>query len=200
MSIVLNQFVICLTGMPGAGKSTVAGFLKDNGFYIITMGDVIRDKAKEKNLPLDDKSLGELMKNFRKTHGNDIIAKLTVTRIKDLKDKSLIVVDGIRSYDEYEVLKSIGFVKLLAVHASSIIRYDHIKNRDRSDTPTNHESFLERDEREMSVGISRAIALADESISNNNLKIDDLRLQVVMMVEKWLEEYNNSNQKKNLST
>jgi hypothetical protein len=59
---------------------------------------------------------------------------------------------------------------------------------------------LERDEREMSVGISRAIALADESISNNNLTRDDLRLQVVMMVEKWLEEYNNSNQKKNLTT
>lgn len=188
----MSQFVICLTGMPGAGKSTVANFLKEKGFFVITMGDVIREKAKEKNLPLDDKSLGELMKDFRRTHGNDIIAILTVNRIKELKDKCLVVVDGIRSYDEFKVLKNIGFVKLLAIHASSNIRYEHIINRERSDTPANHESFLQRDEREMNVGISKAIALADESISNNNLTINDLKLQVEKIIEKWLHEYNNS--------
>jgi dephospho-CoA kinase len=180
--------------MPGAGKSTVAAFLKEKGFFVITMGDVIREKAKEKNLLLDDKSLGELMKDFRRTHGNDIIANLTVKRIKELKDKCLVVVDGVRSYDEFKVLKSIGFVKLLAIHASSDIRYEHIINRERSDTPANHESFLQRDEREMNVGISKAIALADESISNNNLTLNDLKLQVENIIEKWLHEYNDSSQ------
>ncbi|HET6590519.1 MAG TPA: AAA family ATPase [Candidatus Nitrosocosmicus sp.] len=193
MSFASSQFVICLTGMPGAGKSTVAAFLKERGFFVITMGDVIREKAKEKNLPLDDKSLGELMKDFRRTHGNDIIANLTMKRIKELKDKCLVVVDGIRSYDEFKVLKSTGFVKLLAIHAASNIRYGHIINRERSDTPANHESFLQRDEREMNVGISKAIALADESISNNNLTINELKLQVETIIEKWLHEYNNSN-------
>ena len=119
-----NQFVICLTGMPGAGKSTVARFLQEIGFYPITMGDVIREKAIENNLPLDDHNLGELMKNFRRTHGNEIVAKLTVKKITNLENTDFIVVDGIRSYDEFIVLKSIGHVKLLAIHASSDIRYD----------------------------------------------------------------------------
>ena len=195
-----NQFVICLTGMPGAGKSTVARFLEENGFYPIAMGDVIRERAIENNLPLDDHNLGELMKNFRKTHGNEIIAKLTVKKIIDLKNIDLIVVDGIRSYDEFIVLKSIGHVKLLAIHASSDIRYDHIKQRDRSDTPANHENFMQRDEREMSVGISKAIALADESISNNNITVKELREQVERIIKKWIDEYNNSKQENNITT
>lgn len=195
-----NQFVICLTGMPGAGKSTVARFLEENGFYPIAMGDVIRERAIENNLPLDDHNLGELMKNFRKTHGNEIIAKLTVKKIIDLKNIDFIVVDGIRSYDEFIVLKSIGHVKLLAIHASSDIRYNHIKQRDRSDTPANHENFLQRDEREMSVGISKAIALADESISNNNITVKELREQVERIIKKWIDEYNNSKQENNITT
>ena len=195
-----NQLVICLTGMPGAGKSTVARFLEENGFYPIAMGDVIREKAIENNLPLDDHNLGELMKNFRKTHGNEIIAKLTVKKITDLKNTDFIVVDGIRSYDEFIVLKTIGHVKLLAIHASSDIRYNHIKQRDRSDTPTNHENFLQRDEREMSVGISKAIALADESISNNNITVNELREQVEWIIKKWIDEYNNSKQENNITT
>ena len=195
-----NQFVICLTGMPGAGKSTVARFLQEIGFYSITMGDVIREKAIENNLPLDDQNLGELMKNFRKTHGNEIVAKLIVKKITNLENIYFIVVDGIRSYDEFIVLKTIGHVKLLAIHASSDIRYNHIKQRDRSDTPTNHENFLQRDEREMSVGISKAIALADESISNNNITVNELREQVEWIIKKWIDEYNNSKQENNITT
>lgn len=200
MLVDSNQFVVCLTGMPGAGKSTVARFLQENGFYPIAMGDVIREKAKENNMPLDDYNLGKLMKNFRKTHGNEIIAKLTVKKITDLKNIDFIVVDGIRSYDEFIILKSIGYVKLLAIHASSDIRYDHIKQRDRSDTPSNHENFMQRDEREMSVGISKAIALADESISNNNITVNELREQVEWIIKKWIDEYNNSKQENNITT
>ena len=109
--------------MPGAGKSTVATFLKSKGFHLITMGDIIREKAVENNLPMDDKSLGDLMKNLRKHYGNEVVARLVMEKIKELENVSLIVVDGIRSYEEYMVLKNIGFVKLLAIHASSIIRY-----------------------------------------------------------------------------
>ena len=44
--------------MPGAGKSTVATILQQNGFSIITMGDVVREEAKRRNLELTDSNLG----------------------------------------------------------------------------------------------------------------------------------------------
>jgi len=48
--------MICLTGMPGAGKSTVAEAIKDEGFVLITMGDCVRMEANRKNLKLTDKN------------------------------------------------------------------------------------------------------------------------------------------------
>ena len=46
--------------MPGAGKSTVANMLKEKNFHVIIMGDVIREKAIEKEIELTDKNLGKV--------------------------------------------------------------------------------------------------------------------------------------------
>ena len=178
--------------MPGAGKSTVANLLKEKNFHVIIMGDVIREKALEKKLELNDKNLGELMKELRREHGNEIIAKLISQKIKKLKyDENFVVVDGIRSYGEFKILKDSDFVRLLAIHASSKTRFDHIKLRDRFDSPSSYEKFLQRDKREMDVGISEAIALSDETISNNALTIEELRNNVEKITLKWISEFKN---------
>jgi dephospho-CoA kinase len=182
--------------MPGAGKSTVANLLREKNFHVIIMGDVIREKALEKKLELNDKNLGELMKDLRREHGNEIIAKLTSQKIKKLKDdEKFVVVDGIRSYGEFKILKDSDVVRLLAIYASSNTRFDHIKLRDRFDSPSNYEKFLQRDKREIDVGISEAIALADETISNNDLTIEELRNSVDKITMKWISEYGNSESK-----
>jgi dephospho-CoA kinase len=74
--------IICLTGMPGAGKSTVANSLKDKGFLVITMGDVIREEAIRLNLDLGDANLGKLMIKMRNEMGQGAIAELVIKRIK----------------------------------------------------------------------------------------------------------------------
>ena len=153
--------------MPGAGKSTVANMLKEKNFHVIIMGDVIREKAIEKKIELTDRNLGKLMRDLRAEHGNEIVAKLILQKIKKIDDdKNFIVIDGIRSYEEFKILKDLDFVKLLAIHASSTTRFDHIKLRDRLDSPSNYEKFLQRDKREMDVGISEAIAL----VRRNNIQ------------------------------
>ena len=173
---ILKRLAICLTGMPGAGKSTVANLLKEKNFYVIIMGDIIREKALEKNIELNDENLGKLMRNLRYENGNGIIARLILQKIEKLDDdNNFFVTDGIRSYEEFKILKDLGFVKLLAIHASSNTRYNHIKLRDRSDSPSTYEKFLQRDKREIDVGICEAIALADEVISNNDLTIEEFR-------------------------
>ncbi|MGH9912418.1 MAG: AAA family ATPase, partial [Nitrososphaeraceae archaeon] len=55
--------------MPGAGKSTVADSLKDKGFLVITMGDVIREEASRLKLDLNDTNLGKLMVKLREEFG-----------------------------------------------------------------------------------------------------------------------------------
>jgi dephospho-CoA kinase len=69
--------------MPGAGKSTVAESIKDEGFILINMGDCIRMEANKKKLELNDKNLGSLMLNLRKQYGPGAIAKLVINEINE---------------------------------------------------------------------------------------------------------------------
>jgi dephospho-CoA kinase len=178
--------------MPGAGKSTVATLLQQNGFSRITMGDVVREEAKRRNLEMSDANLGSLMLKLRKDLGPAAVAYLILKKMQREADvTSDIVIDGIRSVAEVNVLKTMGNVKLLAIHASADTRYKHIKQRDRSDVPLDNNEFLIRDKRELDIGISEAIALSDEVVSNNNLTKDGLRDRVLAIVRKWSDKINN---------
>jgi dephospho-CoA kinase len=183
-----KRFFVCLTGMPGAGKSSVADSLKERGFYVISMGDVVRDEARLQNMELTDTNLGDLMLKLRKEMGPGAISHLIIkkTKCEDNNLSKIVIIDGIRSIHEVEILKDIGNVKLLAIHASTDTRFKHIKQRARSDKPLNEEDFVVRDKRELTVGISEAIALSDESISNNNLTIEELKEKAYEIIQKWI--------------
>ena len=186
-----NRLVICLTGMPGAGKSTVASFLKDKGFTKITMGDAVREEASRQGLEPTDANLGKLMLKLRQDLGGGAIAYLILQKLeRDGNSGNNVVVDGVRSILEVEVLKKVGNVKLLAIHASQDTRLKHLKVRGRSDAPMDTNEFAGRDKRELSVGISEAIALADETISNNELTFEQLKDHACAIIDKWLAEAN----------
>jgi len=170
--------------MPGAGKSTIANGLKSKNFNIINMGDAVRDEAKKRNLEPTGENLGKLMLELRKNNGLGAVAELIEDKIKN-SGSDVIVIDGIRSNEEIQVLRKNGTVKLLSVHASTDTRYDFLSNRGRSDDPKSRNNFNERDTREIGVGISTPIALADESISNNNLTIDELIETAYTIIKEW---------------
>ena len=171
--------------MPGAGKSTIAEGLKSKGYEIINMGNTVRAEAKKRNLEPTGSNLGKLMLELREKNGPSAIAQLIKPEIDESKSE-IIVIDGIRSNDEIQFLKNIGNVKILSVHASTDTRFDFLSKRGRSDDPQNKENFDERDSRELGVGISTSIALADESISNNNMTIDELINKARSIIQSWL--------------
>lgn len=188
-STTKKLIVICLTGMPGAGKSTVANSLKDKGFLVITMGDVIREEALRLKLDLNDTNLGKLMVKLREEFGPGAVAELVVKKIDPILGNghtAVLIVDGIRSIAEVGVLKRVGHVRLLAIHASTDIRFVHLKERRRTDAPLAQSDFMERERRELDVGISEVIALADEVIANNRLTISQLEAAAFEIVTKWI--------------
>lgn len=187
-----KRLFVCLTGMPGAGKSTVASFLKEKGFATITMGDAVREEAKRQNLEPTDTNLGKLMLKLRQDLGQGAVAHLVLRKLERDGSSGNVVIDGIRSIPEVEVLKKAGHVKLLAIHASQETRFRHLVDRGRSDAPSSTDEFAGRDKRELSVGISEAIALADDTIPNNELTLDQLKQRAYEIVKTWLEEAKNS--------
>ena len=181
-----KRLIVCLTGMPGAGKSTVASFLKQKGFTMVTMGDAVREEARMQGLEPTDAVLGKLMLNLRRDLGPGAVARLILKKLERDGSDGNIVIDGIRSIPEVEVLRSVGQVRLLAIHASMDTRFRHLKERGRSDAPSSTDEFSGRDKRELSVGISEAIALADETLSNNELTLEQLKERACEIVDEWL--------------
>lgn len=184
--------IVALTGMPGAGKTTVANYLAQKGIPLLIMGDVVREAAQNEGLEPTSDNLAKLMIELRKKNGPEAIAYLVANKIKNMKKEGnefgILIVDGIRSMAEIQVLKDVGDIKLLAIHGSITTRYSHIRERARSDVPSNIGEFDKRDRVEMGVGISDAIALADETISNNDISISELCELSLRTVQKWIDE------------
>ena len=182
----LSKLIVCLTGMPGAGKSTIANGLKEKGFEIINMGDAVRAEAEKRNLEPTGQNLGKLMLELREKNGPGAVAELIKPSIEN-SNSNVIVIDGIRSNDEIKVLKKSANVKLLSILASTDTRFTFLHERGRSDDPKSREIFEERDNRELSVGVGKSIESADESISNNELTKDELIEVAYQVIQSWKE-------------
>ncbi len=151
----------------------------------MVMGDFVREETKKRGRETDAKNTGEVMQDLRKKLGAAAVAKLCLKALRR-SGADKVVVDGIRSMAEVEEFKKSAKVILVAVHASPRRRYALLKGRGRGDDPLTRSMFLERDHRELGVGISNAIALADELVSNEHSTPRELSKQMMEIVDRWL--------------
>ncbi|MGI0079956.1 MAG: AAA family ATPase [Nitrososphaerales archaeon] len=162
-----TRLVICITGMPGAGKSTISEVAQDLGFEVFRMGDDVRMETERRKLEPSDENLGAIMLELRQKHGPVAIASLSKERIERESKSRFVLIDGVRNMNEFQEFKKLGSALLIAVHASPQRRYHFLKVRGRSDSPSNWQSFEARDRRELSVGVGETIALADDIVPND---------------------------------
>ncbi|HIB70668.1 MAG TPA: dephospho-CoA kinase, partial [Candidatus Marinimicrobia bacterium] len=104
---MLVKLIVCLTGMPGSGKSTIVSALKARGLEALNLGDGVRAEAKKRNLEPTGENLGKLMLELRDKNGPGAVANLLTEQIKNSKSE-VIIIDGVRSTAEIEVLKNVG--------------------------------------------------------------------------------------------
>ena len=170
--------------MPGSGKTTIADGLKPHGYETLSMGDAVRDEAARRGLEPTRANLGKLMLELREDGGPGAVAELIRPKIES-SASGVILIDGIRSNDEVTVLREVGNVKLLAVHASTDVRFDFLQKRARSDDPQTRQHFDERDDRELDVGISNSIVLSDYTLSNVGVTKTDLIAAALRIIRSW---------------
>ncbi len=161
-----DKVVVGVAGMPGAGKGAFRRVIQGMGYPVVMMGDEIRDEAKRRKLKPTPENLGKIMLQLRESEGPAAVAKRCIPKLKKTKGK-VVVVDGIRSLDEVEEFKRhFPNFALIAIQASPKTRYGRLSRRKRSDDPKSWETFMERDLRELGVGIGAVIATADNLIVN----------------------------------
>jgi len=154
-----------ITGMSGSGKTTLAEMFLEDGFTIVTMGDVIRGLAEARGLEPTPENLGRVAKGIREEGGEAAVAERCVEKINSIPEQN-VVIDGIRSIREVEIFKEAYDATLVAVSASEGTRFDRLRKRNRSDDPPDLATFRVRDERELGFSLGLAIAAADFTIDN----------------------------------
>jgi len=158
------KIVVCVTGMPAAGKEEIVKVARRLGFSIVRMGDVVRDEARALGLASTDHAIGGMAHQERVEHGFGIWAERTLPRVPGGR----VLIDGLRGRAELDVYRRAFGERLvvLAVHASPGTRFGRVVRRDRSDTTASREAFVARDERELGWGLGDTIATAEVLLVN----------------------------------
>ncbi|MCQ6254511.1 AAA family ATPase [Methanocaldococcus sp.] len=190
------MLLIGITGMPGSGKSTIYEVAKKYNLPVVSMGDVVRYETKKRGLELTPENVGNTAINLRKEYGNEAIAVVCLKYIENnLKDKDIIIVEGIRSLYEVNYFRKHYPLVLIAIHSSPLTRFNRLVNRRREDDSTSWEVFVERDLRELNFSIGHAIALSDfvvineSSIENCINQLDNILKEILSNTEKY-KKYN----------
>lgn len=170
-----------ITGMPLAGKTTVAGLMEEEGFEVVDMGDVVREEMRKRDV--SSRKTGEWVSQQREEKGMDAIARLTAPYIEE-KDSENIVITGMRGLNERkrfeeELDKS---VEIIAVWASPEIRKERREERMR-DEDREGDGFEERDLRELDQGVGRLMALSNHIIINEGQDIGKLEEKIGEILE-----------------
>lgn len=159
--------VIAFVGMPGAGKTEASNVAREMGLPVVIMGDVIREEVRKRGLALTDENIGSVANNLRKDEGMDAIAKRCIPGIEAMHSR-VVVVDGIRGIAEVEAFKRAFGEKftLVKIDAPFELRLERLKRRARSDDVGTSEWLHQRDQREVSWGMDKAMDIADKEVVN----------------------------------
>ncbi|BDC19746.1 hypothetical protein HS5_26360 [Acidianus sp. HS-5] len=156
--------------MPGSGKTLFANVLKEKGFYIISMGDVLR-KRYEKDAKIGERMM-DFAKRIREIYGDGVVARLSMEEITP--NMGRVAFEGVRSLAEVDEFKRLGSPIIIAIHSPPSIRYERMMARMRSDDSKSVSDLRRRDLDEIKLGIGGVIALADYMIINDST-IDEFK-------------------------
>ncbi|MEM0202851.1 MAG: AAA family ATPase [Archaeoglobaceae archaeon] len=176
--------IIAFVGYPLAGKSTASEVAKELGIPVVVMGDVVREEAIKRGIEPTAENLGKIAEELRKKEGMDAIAKRCIPKIRS--HYPVVLVDGIRGIAEVMALKkAFGNVVLIAIEAPLEVRFERAKMRKRSDDVATIEDLIERDRREESWGLKKAMEIADFTIENTGDQ-ESFREKVKALLQKLL--------------
>ena len=166
--------IICITGMPGSGKTEAAKILNRLGFTMEEMGDEVRKLAKERANAVERPDVWRFAEELKAKMGMAVIAESMAGRLNADSD---IVISGLRNAEELSVFKRLlgSNLIVLSITAPQDMRYFRLLQRDRV---RSYEEFLERERNEVDgLGQSSITGMADARIENTG-SLEDLRKSI----------------------
>ena len=119
--------IVCVTGMPGSGKSVLSDYFTDKGYKFVRFGQITLDEVKRKDLKLNEKNERKVREDIRKKHGMAAHAILNYPKFCKLLKKSHVIADGLYSWAEYKYLKSKFGEQMIVVAVYAPPKMRHIR-------------------------------------------------------------------------
>lgn len=163
-----HHSIIACVGLPGAGKTDAAEYFAKKGLPVISFGKIINEYIDTHYKEHTEEAHKKVREDIRKKYGNEALAKLNEEKIADaLKDNMIIVIDGMRSWEEYLYLKK-QFpevnINIVALFVDKKARYNRSAKR-------NYRSRLYGEKRDIDeligTNMGPTIAFADFLVKNN---------------------------------
>jgi len=141
-----KKLVIGISGTICAGKDLVASILKERGFQLVSLGDVIRDELRLKGIEITRKTQQDLGNELRKLHGGQVLVERALKKYNSYE--SALIINGIRNLDEINYLKENSKFILLGVDAPFETRWQRVLSRNRDADLLNNDKFVIDDARD----------------------------------------------------
>lgn len=180
------KVLLAIIGMPGAGKTAAARIFHEKGYPVIRFGDQTEIGLAQKNLIQSEENEKAFRENLRKELGMAAYAIKTEPIISEASKKhDVVILDGLRSFAEYEYLKKkFPYLKTVCIFANPKIRHERLyKRQTRNLTP---EEAIKRDLAEVTnLDMARPIALTDYLVENEDtLSTLQMKLEKLMSMLK----------------
>jgi deoxycytidylate deaminase len=178
----LDTTVIGLTGPLSSGVSTVAGFLKEKGFVLRRLSDVIRQKLASKGIhnptPQQLQNKGD---ELRKSLGASVLVQMCLEGL-GAKTPNKIAIDGLRNPGEVQYLRRFSKFYLVAIDSPQDERLKRYRVVTGENIPD--QEFYNLDERDSGKNqppygqnVTACIDLADFQIINDRPWDRDLTIK-----------------------
>lgn len=174
-----KKIIIGLTGQIACGKGAITKYLeKKYGASSYRFSTMLRDVLDRIYIEQSRANLSLISKIIRKNFGEDTMAKVMTSDVKNDKNK-IIVVDGIRRLADIKYLKKIPGFKLVRVVVDSKIRYERLlsRNENKGDNKKTYQDLLRDEKKEADAQIPQVMKKAEIEI-NNEGNIKELYKQI----------------------
>lgn len=160
--------ILALVGMPGAGKSSCAKYLEDQGYYQYRFGSIVVNEVIRRDLPVTPDNERLVREEIRANEGMDAMAQRALPHLRQaLLQNQCIVIDGLYSWSEYKTLRAEFGDEMVVVNVYSPrhLRYQRLASR--PVRPLTPEQAEQRDYQEIeTLEKGGPIAIADFTLIN----------------------------------
>lgn len=165
-------FLIAVTGLSGAGKTTAVNYLKNFArAEKVYLGQFVLDEVRARGLPFGPENERTIRLDLRAHHGPGALAVLATPVVQRfLRDGIHVLLDAVFELAEYEQLKKCcenADLVLLAIEAPFDIRARRLSER--AERPYTPQQLRLRDETECArLGTDKVMATAANKIINES--------------------------------